>query len=492
MRITKALTRIVAWYASPSGILFGLSLILLGLALLPTDFRWVFGIAGLVGLAVFVPYRLRRQEERADTRLANRIEHADRRAVDGDARRDEQLADLRASMEDQVANVDARQRGELASARASMAEDMANRIAAAERVSANWRELIWHDLADIQKRLDDLGAAQLDETQMLHQLGSRLDNIAAGADSLDARTDAITTKVRTLVHDLDRTMSLQLARRDASSPSPRDGIVLIAAIPRSGSTWLLDMLRTLPSIHMEPMAAAWLELGLSGRRYPRGLSDGPTAEVTIETARGVGARIPARVGASAGTPQRPTVAVEKFHPEFYAFTAPAFDRRLVDLEKGRPGNHLVVVYLVRSPLDVMWSFARYKDRDKTWYRHLHYSDIPEFIARSFQSLRDLADIRPGVIVDFDLDLRNRDRLGRVFERVARTESGTETERMVDAALAATSRPDLIASQHQPFLGNSLNHRTTDFQGPDGAWVDKRDWIDSAIDDYQALISASSQ
>lgn len=99
--IARQLAGLVRWYRSPSGMLAGAALLLLGVGItLPGPWRLV-GAVGALLLAVFLPYRFHREQRRTDVRISKTA----------DARRAE--TDRRFLATSQTLELAERQRGEL-------------------------------------------------------------------------------------------------------------------------------------------------------------------------------------------------------------------------------------------------------------------------------------------------------------------------------------------------------------------------------------------
>jgi hypothetical protein len=261
-------------------------------------------------------------------------------------------------------------------------------------------------------------------------------------------------------------------------------VTLIVAVPRSGSTWGYDMVRTLPSVFIEPSAIIWEHLGLRGRRYPTALSDSPSATIPIEVAPGIGAEIEALIASSAS---RNDIAVEKLHPEFFGFSAGTIDLAIRRMESGSPAPTIATVYQIRNPVEAMWSMARYKQRDRSWYEHVPMESIPAFMRRTFETIAQLVAVRPGFIVDFG-DLHEDGPLARLFEFIDPSISSAEAEAFVLPARRATQRDTRVKQQVAPFLGYQEGSPATDLAGPDRAWIGARGDIDACIGVYERLLS----
>lgn len=197
---------------------------------------------------------------------------------------------------------------------------------------------------------------------------------------------------------------LGFARRDSSADLP-SRLLLLLAVPRSGSTWFLDTLRCHPRIEMEPSAILFRRLELKGGRYPRALADLPHAVMDFEIQSGVGAQIP--VFASGETleipggdvARFPGWSIEKVHPEFFGFDVETFRGRLREVQKA--GTEVKIVFQVREPEAVARSLREYKRRDPSWYSHVPEAQVPRYLEKSYAALLDLARDTEGPIYDYN-------------------------------------------------------------------------------------------
>jgi hypothetical protein len=231
----------------------------------------------------------------------------------------------------------------------------------------------------------------------------------------------------------------------------------------------------------------WDALGLQGRRYPAALSDTGDAVFNVEVERGVGSRIPVVGERNADA----RIAIEKFHPEFFSFSAETFSSRLALLVDRDSSIEPAIIYLIRNPLAVMWSIARYKRRDSTWYPWLTHDQIPVFVARTLKTLSALASKRAGLICDYD-DLQvNDESVARLFRFVDPSLADSASE-YVEVARATNSREAKQRKQRRPFLGGQMKRQLLDSSGPDGAWSDQQDSIHQALEIYETMLTRSHQ
>jgi FkbM family methyltransferase len=196
-----------------------------------------------------------------------------------------------------------------------------------------------------------------------------------------------------------RHVSLRIAQSNARS-ADFDGLVLLIAPERSGSTWLLDLLRCHPAAVFLPTMDVFRQLGARGRRYPIHLSDGPGATLDIEAQEGLGASTPAFTLRDVHIRPSRRLAVEKIHPSAIRFDVPGFLDRLGAI-KGVKRKHIRCCYLARDPVDSIRSFLAYKDREPDWGVDAPVSSAPELYLRSFEALRELVSERPGPVIRYE-------------------------------------------------------------------------------------------
>ncbi len=285
----------------------------------------------------------------------------------------------------------------------------------------------------LRRRLAELEAAQ---AEALSALDQRLRKTASGGPSAAVR----------------RHVSLQIAR---SSPSADfDGVVLVLAPQRSGSTWLLDLLRCHPNALMTPTAEIYRRLDVSGRRYPPDLSDGSDAGLSIEVEPGVGSEIPVFEAGAIGSERRPRLAVERIHPSAISFDSAAFLAHVAELERSL-GGEVRICYLTRDPGELVRSYRSYRAREPRWGAEVE-SSAPEVYRRSFETLNEIASSRPGPLIRYEELVTDpvtvvAGQFRWLWPAIGWEESVTIAARAVD--LTRIDRRQ--TSQSGPFLGPTL-------------------------------------
>lgn len=279
------------------------------------------------------------------------------------------------------------------------------------------------------------------------------------------------------------------AGRDSSGELPGH-CVMIVAVPRSGSTWLMDALRAHPAVYLEPGAIVYQELGLQGNRYPRGLSDGADGTLDLELTRGSGVRVPEfSLGDTASRLPNGGVrsyAVEKIHPAFFDFDPDTFLARVDQLHQ-RAGMTITFVYQMRDPRAALTSFLAYKRRDPSWYPRLPEDEVPSLMERTYAVVLRLAQRRDGLVVDYDdLASEPRQTLASVYRYLWPDLGHSILEDMAGAALEVTARDSRVAAHKTPFLGRKPGRGRGDGEDLTSFFELHAEEIAQCYESYQAL------
>lgn len=447
----RRIGRAIKWYSTPSGLLLATSLLFLAIGAIPFDFNWILTVIGVGLLGVFLPYRFRREQRTFAARLSQSQARA--AASNGGSA----LEDLRRSF--------------------------AKLLSSSERSVANQ---IDHESTMIRSRTTafENRATTLEEKAELMRVEQRAlsDEIRELANSRETFDRSITQLGSSIDRLRERTLA-ELARRDSTKGLP-ESVVFLVAVPRSGSTWCFDMIRSVPSVFVEPSLLIWDAMGFDGRRYPAGLSNAEGSDLVVEVQHGVGATLPRFVSEQQ---KQPKTAIEKLHPSFFGFSPEAFVNGLDALRSKRPDIDVKFVYVVRSPLETMWSMAAYKQRDPGWYSFLSIEEVPGQIRRTFDVIEDLAEKVPGKVVDF-ITTRDDETWRDLFGFVDSSIAADSLDGLVATARRLTTRDKRKADQSGPFLGRVVDRNTLSHEGPDGAWAHVSSEIEAAELSYEKLIS----
>jgi len=232
-----------------------------------------------------------------------------------------------------------------------------------------------------------------------------------------------------------------------STERSEENILIMFTAPRSGSTWLFDVLRCHPAISMHPRYFIYRQLGLRGRRYPRDLSNRPNGQLVIEVGPARWEKIPdpgADLSVEVNSNKR--FNIEKIHPHFFDHDIDAF---LDNVERLGEHRNLFFLYQVRRPKETLTSFLKYKERNPDW-DHRALDEIPTHLRQVFESVANVADQVPGIVVDYE-------QLKRHFKSVVGEIYGELFERNclsvdnLQAIRDATSRKKSKSSR-TPFVG----------------------------------------
>lgn len=244
-------------------------------------------------------------------------------------------------------------------------------------------------------------------------------------------------------------MRLRLPGKGGMLP---DRTAILLTNPRSGSTWLLDLLRAHPRIDMEERATIFRALRMEGRRYPLDLSGAEEGQ-RIEVRPGRWDRIPLfeTREIAPGVEGRLRAAVEKCHPHFFDHR---IDRFLQDVDLLGRATQVRMVYQVRDPRISIVSFLRYQERNPSWNAERGPSEVVAHMRRIFETILAIAERLPGAVVDYG-DLKRvtvpviRDLLGAIWERDP--DDLLEGYDLLEAMTAATRREERKAGKGT-FLG----------------------------------------
>jgi len=199
-QIRSMIRRLVHWYTTPSGLLLAAALLLAAVATLISEPRLALGAVGL--MAIFLPYRLSRQQGVAEDRLMAEVARLKSRHVSSE----NHLVEL--------ATVDGQTLAEVHNVAASL-EDVRSHM-------THIRLLVSERMAAIDTRVDQLTISPFEETASrselaaiqaeLQSVGSRIDEIAAkkatppeiDTSIFDKATNLIETKVKRLETKVDQ------------------------------------------------------------------------------------------------------------------------------------------------------------------------------------------------------------------------------------------------------------------------------------------------
>ncbi len=288
-----------------------------------------------------------------------------------------------------------------------------------ERVRAQWDEAkralddgfsaIDRDKTSLRDTLESVRALTdsivSDQTRDNAKLAARLTEIESRDVSIQSQLDAVLTDVEAIEDRYAATSRKHLSvfARSSGVRLPVN-LILLVSMQRSGSTWLLDQLRTHPCIEMYPGYELYDALELRGRRYPGALRETPRRQsLAIEAQPNDGqlivdTRCEAELVHRVEALDLPAYGIEKFHPVFFDYDVDNLTARIGTLEK--TGVNVVVVYLVRDPKAAISSFLAYQRREPKWYRDLDNDAVMELYVNSYRCLQEMKAKRPGSVFDY--------------------------------------------------------------------------------------------
>lgn len=317
-------------------------------------------------------------------------------------------------------------------------------------------------------------------------LEAQQDQVNAGRAEADRRaveleeSSARIAKQAAVVEE--RTSMLAIAASSSTPPRELTGVLMLMTIHRSGSTRLLDMLRTHPAVRLAPDMEVWNRLGLRGRRYPVAFSNTADARVAIEIQQGEGAVIEQpEVFATDAPTDESWWAVEKAHPQFADFDSLGFvtsARQMID-----QGIRLRMVYGIRRPLEAMWSMVEFQQRQPSWQAWLPVEDFPDWIRRSLWSIVEMQEELPGDVIDF-VDLDGGEPLRLLGRALGDEWDETTSAEWLHHATVVTDKSRRKQSAGTGFIGQRDPDRSE--LGPNGCWEDRLEIIADAERAYELI------
>jgi hypothetical protein len=227
---------------------------------------------------------------------------------------------------------------------------------------------------------------------------------------------------------------------------------------------------------MHPRYRIHQKLDLHGRRYPRDLSGTSENGRPIEVSPGDWENIPRMDGTLSGEYRGAAVNIEKIHPHFFDYDVSNFVKNL----SSSFGSHdLKLVYQVRDPKETLVSFLEYKRRKPDW-DHRRLDEIPSHLRRIYESMRDVSQAVPGLVVDYET-LAND--VSVELNRVVHFATGNRmSEEDVRAVQSETSREKKESSETS-FVGSTRSGTLVDdYESYFSTYSDEMDRCYAAYDD----------
>lgn len=288
-------------------------------------------------------------------------------------------------------------------------------------------------------------------------------------------------------HRIARPLRRKVKARPKPDPIP-PRVVILMTNPRSGSTWLFDMLRCHPAIVMRPTVDSFRFLGMDGRRYPQDLAAAANDTQRIEVRPREwdnlpNFQLPPEIFSEVA--DLPVWEIEKGHPQFFHFDVKGFVRRINALKI--LGCEVKIIYQVRDPLESMTSFLRYKKRNPEWFGHLPVNRVPTYHQRIFEGLYACAEAYPGLIVSYQ-ELYNNPKnvLTDIYDYLW-GESLITIPDVSDEVIALTKRLDGEAQPSTPFLGENTTQKV-DITAYDALFKANKAQIEACYTAYHKLLA----
>lgn len=379
------LRRLIRWYLAPSGLLLVAATALLLLAFTGWGPTWAWGGAGVGLLTVFLTYRFSRQQGLFFQALRNQQQTTT-----------EQLGGLRNISTDLVRTVESH-----AALLETHLAGLSPRIGSLEADSQALRDGLAQTqslLTGLDYRMRALGDDQKSANTTFESLASRIEALEVAArDDAKAEPEVTVADVddgptADVVRSLRSDLALWAASADRQS---FNGVALIVSPERSGTTWVFDILRSLPGASQVATSFVYRTLGIVGNRYPKGLVEGDSTGEPIELRDGVGAFLPKLRQQTFGRVDDDCLAVEKVHPSAFDFEPTALLSPFAGLERALGRGQIVL--LIRDPVDTYRSFRSYQE-SADWRRDVAPDSVARFFASSLSAMDRLRRLHDGCLV----------------------------------------------------------------------------------------------
>lgn len=251
----------------------------------------------------------------------------------------------------------------------------------------------------------------------------------------------------------------QLLKRFIGDKTLAPHNLVILCNPRSGSTWLMDLLRSHPKVEMQKSAGFYNVFGLDGRRYPVDLSNQVDGSKELEVLPSEHVKIPALAIPSVSMHETlfPSYKLEKIHPEFFEFATADFIKNV--LAKQKEGHEFKFILLVRNPISAIDSFYRYQQRNPKWYSWLKTEKLVEFTLKTFQSMANFQQEFGGLAIDYTTYITEPDKvLEKIYNYLWFAPNyldGEQISKDITASLSLTARTKRQQTTGTSFLGQEV-------------------------------------
>lgn len=464
-RALQAIRSLVAWYASATGLIYAIAMAILVLVMALIDDPTLTSLVLLVVLGALVPYKLAREREDRNAGLTST-----RRGIAGAQKAAEDFSMA--------------ERKHFAQSLEAVRQEWVDTLMAERMIWTEDRVGLTEADENLSRRVEDL---HKDVSHRLDAIDGRLEE-----DGALVTADDLNRRLNNRLLETTRALNLGIARSSAHGRSPKDLLLLIAP-QRTGSTWLLDLLRAHPGIDFWPTADIYTTLGIEGNRYPGHLANGASASLPVEMQHGTGAMVP-DFNYRGIPPTNEHMSVEKAHPAAFGFDASGFLSRVQDWRTSR-ASRVEMIYVVRHPADAIRSFLSYQKRADRWHTDIAPSEVPSYYLRSFETTADMIAREPGpVIIYEDLGENPVDIMRALYGHLFGSVSPNELDRIARYAVGATAKNQREETQSGPFIApKAVASRVALEFGPDLAGSDRnRDTIEKCVAVYESILNAQTR
>jgi hypothetical protein len=238
-----------------------------------------------------------------------------------------------------------------------------------------------------------------------------------------------------------------------------------------------------------PYGIIYANLGLSGRRYPEDLSNGPDAIQNIEVLPFKWEKIPNFNLLGSYNPLAPeSFLIEKCHPEFFHFDTKRFINNIKRLKNDNV--RIKFIYQIRDPEASFVSFMNYQERNPKWYPSIKGYDLVMYMQKTFAAINDLARQEPGLIIDFSsimIDLESV--LHEVYSYIWPLNKQECFNNIINHAVTTTARHKRPQSK---FLGKNIGNIRGGGNKYQYFFDKHKHNIQKCYDSYKLLLSITQQ
>lgn len=218
-------------------------------------------------------------------------------------------------------------------------------------------------------------------------------SVTADIEALGAEVATLRSTAKT-VDRLRSDVAMWIAGANRNADNFAQSAVLLGP-ERCGTTWVFDVLRSLPGASQMASRLIYDTLGATGNRYPIDLVNIERNGEAIEFGDRRGGFLPSLRSRSNPRPAGGLLAVEKVHPSAMQFDPVAF-RLGIQRLAGKTGP-VHVVALVRQPVDSFRSFRAYQEH-AGWQSDLIPDEVAQLFAESLRMMKLVQQDFPDAIV----------------------------------------------------------------------------------------------